>query len=101
MAELTRFEIRLAPAAEAEVCGLTIGERRELKEAVEGIAELAAMAPPRFPAWFRRRHMALPLMRMQVGDLELSYELDCDGRSLRVCGIERSAAQLSELRPGA
>jgi mRNA-degrading endonuclease RelE of RelBE toxin-antitoxin system len=97
-----RFEIRLAKEAEAGLLALPPSEREHLKSVVEGIAELAALAPPSFPAWFRRRGMEVPLMRMTVADLRIEYELNTDDHSLRVCGIEdltRNLQQAAEVIP--
>lgn len=99
MQDPTRYEIRLAPQAEAAVRALPPTDRDHLRRVVEGIADLAALAPPLYPGWFKRRNMALPLMRMQLGDLQLSYEINCDDRSIRVCGLERILRQPEELHP--
>lgn len=82
------FEIRLAPEAEEAFGALPLSERLHLKSVVEGLAEVTALSPPHFPAWFRRWGLGPPVLRLQVAGLRLSYELDLEDRSLRICALE-------------
>lgn len=85
---LDRFDLRIAPQAEACFLSLPPQERSHLASVLEGIAELAALAPPTYPSWFKRRELFPPLMRMKVAGYLLSYELDCEQRFLRLCALE-------------
>ena len=88
---VTPYEIRLAPSGEVGFASLDHPERRALVSVVQGLAELAALAPIQVPTWLRGPRIRPPLIEMEVAGHLLSYELDPAQRALRVVGLKRAA----------
>lgn len=78
------FQIRIAPSAEAALRGLAAGRLRVLRNVMDTLAELAATQPPDFPGWLRQHGMSPPLMRFQVAEMDLGYELHLESRAVRL-----------------
>lgn len=83
----TPYEIRLAQTAESDFASLTPTARRLMQSVIQGIAELASVAPMSLPEWLTGPFVRPPQIQMQVAGHRLSYELDPSHRSLRVIEV--------------
>lgn len=83
----TPYEIRMAQTAETDFASLTPTERRLMQSVIQGIAELASVAPLNLPAWLTGPFVRPPHIEMQVAGHRIAYELDPSHRSLRVIEV--------------
>lgn len=84
--------ILLSESAERPFLALAPAIRAQLQRIIQGIAELAAIAPPIDPLWTRLPHFRQPLMRFSYSGVDVFYEVDLESRVLRLTSMRPADA---------
>lgn len=89
------YLVTLSPRAEPDLLRLPAPVRRRLRSVMDGIAEVASLIPPVNPQWMRLPGQRLPVLRVHVMGVELSYIVDSRERTIRILAVAELATESS------